>query len=136
MSKDALFYTRRHLIKKSLILILEWLKWRRWCIIFTMYHARIYSLFFVFQRTIEDLYIKIYNLKRGSTLSSFQRNIYNKQVQCFSILRYGNNVNATMNSYIIILLTILEHNYNINDHYKVFWVHKIKICILWPNLTP
>jgi len=31
-----------------------------------------------------------------------------------------------MNSYIIILLTILQHNYNINDQYKVFWVHKNK----------
>jgi len=73
-----------------------------------MYHARICSLFFVFQRTVGNLYIKIYNLKRGSTLVSFQRNIYNKQVKCLSILKYGNNVIATMNSYIIILASFIQ----------------------------
>jgi hypothetical protein len=98
-------------------------------LIFAMYHGRICSLLFVFQRTIGDLYIRVYNLKRGSTLSSYQRNIYIRQVQCLSILRYGNNVIATMNSYIIILLTILQHNYNINDHYKMFWMVLPGVCL-------
>ncbi len=97
--------------------------------LFAMYHARICSLLFVFQRTIGDLYIRVYNLKRGSTLSSYQRNIYNRQVQCRLILRYGNKVIATMNSYIIILLTILQHNYNINDHYKMFWMILHRVCL-------
>jgi hypothetical protein len=61
--------------------------------------------------SFKELYetcIKIYNLKRGSALLSFQRNIHNKQVQGLSILRYGNNEIATMTSYIIILTSFIQ----------------------------